>query len=202
MSLPSSRTLSSAAAASAALLLALAADARAADPEAPSSDPALTAPAEARPVLLVQVGSGVVAAAVTVPASMALGAWVGTLSGSTLSALPALLIAAVVPPVAVTLSAWLTGNWGGPERFRLNPAIWVTTGVSVASMVAAGFLGLNANEPGRVALYTAAQAVLLPAAAVGTLQWTAAPPPAQAALSPGEPRLPKVPSVPVVQFAF
>ncbi len=158
--------------------------------------------AEQRPVLLLQVGSGVAAAAIATPASIFLGQWVSSLTGSNyLGGLPALLMVVAVPPVAVTLSSWLAGNWGGPERFRLSPAIWVATGVSLAALVAAGFLGFNATEPGQVALYTAADAVLLPAAAVGMLQWTAAP--AQpVSLAPGESRLPRVASAPVVRFEF
>jgi hypothetical protein len=169
---------------------------------APTLTPPVTPDAEQRPVLLLQVGAGMVAAAVAVPASFVTASWLGTASGNVLIALPALLIAALVPPVAVTLASWAVGNWGGPARFRLNPAIWITSGVSVLALVVAGLLGLNANEPGRVALFTAAEVALLPAAAVTTMQLTAAPPAPRASLLPGEPRFRLAPSVPVVRFSF
>jgi len=187
-----------------ACLAALAVAAACAAEAAPQSAPAATATAavEHPPVLVWQVGSGVVAAAVSTPTSLALGWWLSTLTGNDLGALPALLVAAVVPPLVTTLAAWFTGSWAAPGRFGWSPALWITTGVSVASLVAAGFLGFNANEPGEVALYTAASSVLLPATAVGVMHWTAAPPPAPLSLSPSEPRLPKVASVPVVRISF
>jgi hypothetical protein len=159
------------------------------------ADPPTTASTagEQRPVLLLQAGSGVVAAAVTAPLSIWAGQWLSTLTGSDLGALPALLLAVALPPVAVSLASWVAGNWAGPGRFHLSPAIWITTGVSVATFVAAGFLGFNANEPGRLAAYTAADMVLLPAAAVITMQWTAGEP---------QPHLPKMASMPVVRFQF
>jgi hypothetical protein len=179
------------------LSFACAAGALAASSPAPRS----SAPKEEqRPTLLLQIGAGVVAAAVTAPVSVWLGQWVGSWTGSDLAALPALLLAVAVPPLAVTFSGWLAGNWGGPERYHLTPALWVTAGVSVATFVVAGLLGLNANEPGRLAAYTAADAVLLPAAAVTTFQLTAAPSPVS--LSPGEPRLPRLASMPVVRIQF
>lgn len=155
---------------------------------------------EQRPTLLLQAGVGVAAAAVTAPVSVWLGQWVGSWTGNDLGALPALLLAVAVPPLAVTLSGWLIGNWGGPERFHLMPAVWVTAGVSLATFVVAGFLGLNANEPGRLAAYTVADALLLPAAAVTTFQLTAAPAPVS--LAPGEPKLPRIASAPVVRLHF
>jgi len=151
-------------------------------------------------VLLLQIGASVVAAAVTAPVSVWTGQWVASWSGSDLVALPALLLAVALPPAAVSLAGWLIGNWGGPERYHLSPAIWVTAGVSVATFVVAGLLGLNANEPARLAAYTAADMVLLPAAAVTTFQLTAAPAPVS--LAPGEPKLPRLASMPVVRFQF
>jgi hypothetical protein len=170
----------------AALAAAVSAASALATPPPPSSSPppdthqaqgVVSAGAEDRPALLWQSGAGVAAAAVSVPASIALGSWAGTLTNSLpLAGLGGLLIATLLPPSAVTFAAWLAGNLGGPERFRWSPALWVAAGVSVASFVAAGLLGLNANEGGSVAVYTAVQAVLLPAAAVGAMQLTAAPP--------------------------
>lgn len=151
-------------------------------------------------MLLLQIGASVVAAAVTAPVSVWTGQWVASWSGSDLVALPALLLAVALPPAAVSLAGWLIGNWGGPERYHLSPAIWVTAGVSVATFVVAGLLGLNANEPARLAAYTAADMVLLPAAAVTTFQLTAAPAPVS--LAPGEPKLPRLASMPVVRFQF
>lgn len=164
-----------------------------AEPQPPTKE-------EQRPVLLLQIGTGVVAAAVTAPVSIWLGQWVGSWTGSDLGALPALLLAVALPPVAVSLGGWLIGNRGGPERYHLSPAIWVTAGVSVATFIVAGILGLNANEPARLAAYTAADMVLLPAAAVTTFQLTAAPP--GVSLSPGEPKLPRLASIPVVRLQF
>ena len=178
---------------------ALAADAAPAPAPAPAPTATAAATREQRPVLLFQVSTGVLATALATPASIYLGLWLSSLTGSDLGGLPALLLAVAGPPVAATLASWFAGNWGGPERFRWSPAIWVTTGVSLVAFVAAGFLGFNANEPGQVALFTVADAVLLPATAVGMLQWTAAP--AQVSLAPGS-RLPKVASMPVVRLEF
>jgi hypothetical protein len=167
---------------------------------AAEAPPAPAPKEEPRPALLLQAGAGVVAAAVTAPVSVWLGQWVSTWTGNDLGALPALLLAVAVPPLAVTLSGWLIGNWGGPERYHLMPALWVTAGVSVATFVVAGILGLNADEPGRLAAYSAADAVLLPAAAVATFHFTASPAPVS--LAPGESKLPRLASVPVLRLQF
>jgi len=178
------------------LSFACAAAALAETPPAPAPAPK----GEQRPTLLLQIGSGAVAAAVTAPVSIWLGQWMSSWTGSDLGALPALLLAVALPPVAVSLAGFLIGNWGGPERYHLSPAIWITTGVSVATFVVAGFLGFNANEPAQLAAYTAADMVLLPAAAVTTFQLTASPAPVS--LSPGEPKLPRLATVPVVRIQF
>jgi hypothetical protein len=125
-------------------------------------------------VLRQQVGLTLAAAAVSVPASFALGGWTSTLSGNlVLSALPALLIGTLVPPLFVSVVAWLTGNSVDPGRFSLWPSLLATTAVSIGAMVASGFLGMNANEPGRVAVFTAVEAALLPTAALATMHLTA-----------------------------
>src|SRR5262245_31795386 len=89
-----------------------AAAALAADPPRPS----LLKSAELPPALLWQSGASMAAAALSVPVSIALGAWVGTLTNSLpVAALGGLVLATLLPPPAVTFAAWLAGNWGGPE---------------------------------------------------------------------------------------
>jgi len=155
-----------------ALLLALAA----LPAPAAESSAAVAAAPHGLHLLGVELGAGAGAALVTVPASLALGSWLGTLSNDLVSAaLPGLAILAFVPPVAVVLSALFAAEALGATGLRAWPALWATLGVHLAVLVAAVLLGASARNLGDAALLTAAEMALLPATATGMLHWTARP---------------------------
>jgi hypothetical protein len=104
------------------------------------------------------------------------------------------------------------GNLGAPGSARFQPAIWVALGVHVLAIVGAVAFGVATIDLGTVALFTLVEAVLLPSAVTLTMRLTGgeasppatalAPPPRAPEPFPGREPLPRVPSVPLVAFAF
>lgn len=110
------------------------------------------------------VGSG--AALISVPASLYLGQWVGSLSNSILgAALPTLLVIGLLPPAVVTFAVWLAGNWNQPGTYRWWPALVASTVVNAGALVVGGFLGLSVGVAARVIVFTLVQALMLPTTA-------------------------------------
>ena len=101
-------------------------------------------------------------AAVVVPLSLWVGRWVGTLGSRTvLAALPALLIVAVVPPLAVVgAEAWL-GQRLELGRARWGRAVGVAIAAQVLTMVGAVWAGASARRLEDVALLTVVEAAVL-----------------------------------------
>lgn len=153
-----------------------------------------------RPSLLAgEVGAGAVAALLSVPATLWTATWLGGLSSNLfLAAVPPLVLLAVVPPLAVTLAEVLVGNALAPGQARFSPAFWVTLGTHVLAVAAGVALGLSTQRFGDVALFTLAEAVLLPTAATLTVN-TGAPQGTTYVRGPG---LPPVLSVPVFSSRF
>jgi hypothetical protein len=147
-----------------------------------------------------QMASGVAAAVVFVPASLYLGAWLGSLSNDLIwSALPALLCMGLLPPVAVTLATWIAGNWGTQGRHRLWPSLIATLIINGVSLPIAASLGLSVGLAGRVLLYTVAQAVLQPAAATALMRaWPLEP----QVLTQADPIAPRTFVVPTAAWSF
>lgn len=129
-----------------------------------------TAP-QARSATFLQLGVGAATAAVAVPASLWLGSLIGVAFPSLLaSALPALLLLAVVPPLAVVAATvWASERFAG-AHFHLQPALWITAAVHVATLVVAGFFGVSMGSLLSIALLTGVECLLLPAATTLTLQ--------------------------------
>lgn len=134
-------------------------------------------------------GTGVGAAVVAVPATLALSAWVGTLSSNlVLAAAPSMLLLLALPPLAVTGAQWLVGNLLEPGSVRLQPALWVALGVHVLAVAGAVFLGATVDTFGDAALFTLVEALALPTAVTLTLRATAPQPPPTLTRVPETPR--------------
>jgi hypothetical protein len=155
----------------------------------------------------IQFLAGAGATVVAVPAGLYLGTLLGSLTNNlVLAALPPLLLFAALPPLAVTWAEWLVGNLGAEGRARFQPALWVALGVHVLAIVGAVAFGVSTLSFGTVAVLTLAEALLLPAAVTLTMRLTPGPPTALAPRAPeplaGREPMPRVPSVPLVAFAF
>jgi len=107
--------------------------------------------------------SGFGAAALTVPASMALGHEIGKHPSNYIAAaLPGLLLLLALPPAAVFTTEYLLGRHLKLDRLRLHPAFWTALGVQLVTMVVAIAAGATTRELGRASAFAAADAVILP----------------------------------------
>ena len=183
----------------------------AAEPTPPSATLQPASPSGERP-WVIQFLAGAGATVVAVPAGLYLGTLLGALTNNlVLAALPPLLFFAALPPLAVTWAEWLVGNLGAAGTARFQPAFWVALGVHVLAIVGAVAFGVSTVSFGTVAVLTLAEALLLPAAVTLTMRLTpgtptVSPPTALAPLAPeplpGREPMHRVPSVPLVAFAF
>jgi hypothetical protein len=125
-----------------------------------------------------ELGTGAGAAVVVVPATLALSAWVGSLSSDlVLAAAPAMVLLLALPPLAVTGAQWLVGNALQPGSVRFQPAVWVALGVHVLAVTGAVLLGATVDDLGDAALFTLVEALVLPTAVTLTMRATAPVPP-------------------------
>jgi hypothetical protein len=161
---------------------------------APESARLLPEPPAARvdnPVkwMALELAAGAGAAVVSVPAALALSAWVGSLSSNlVLAAAPALLLVVALPPLAVAGAEWFVGNLLQPGSVRFQPAVWVALGVHVLAVTGAVLLGATVHDLGNAALFTLAEVVLLPVAVTATMRATSPAPPPSASRVPEPPR--------------
>ena len=126
--------------------------------------------------MALELGTGAGAALVAVPATLALSAWVGSLSSNlVLAAAPAIVLLLALPPLAVTGAQWLVGNALQPGSVRFQPAVWVALGVHVLAVTGAVLLGATVDDLGDAALFTLVEALLLPTAVTLTLRAVAPP---------------------------
>jgi len=111
--------------------------------------------------------AGSAVAIIAVPGSLYLGSWLGSLSNDLYgAAIPVLLSIGLIPPLAITAITVLVGNWGNGGKYRWWPAFLATLVINGASLAIAAYGGLSTLVFGRVVVYTLAQAVLQPGAAV------------------------------------
>src|SRR5438105_588012 len=81
------------------------------EPAAPSPTVELT-PKKESVDYGIQFGAGALAAVISVPASFYLGTALGSLSNDLIgAAIPTLLCIGLLPPLAITLTTWIVGNW-------------------------------------------------------------------------------------------
>jgi hypothetical protein len=138
--------------------------------------------------MALELATGAGAAVVAVPATLALSAWVGSLSSNLgWAAGPAVLLLVALPPLAVTGAQWLLGNLLEPGSVRFQPAVWVALGVHVLAVTGAVLLGATVHDFRDAALFTLAEAVLLPTAVALTMRATAP------GVAPSPSRVPEVP---------
>jgi hypothetical protein len=122
-------------------------------------------------LLLYEALTGVAAAAISVPVTLALSTWLGSLSSNLIvAALPSLILLVALPPLAVTGAVyWLASSF---DNARFQPAIWAALGVQVATVVVAALAGASSgNAAGYVAL-TGTGMILMPTAAILTMRLT------------------------------
>ncbi|PTL79504.1 hypothetical protein [Vitiosangium sp. GDMCC 1.1324] len=139
--------------------------------------------------MALELATGAGAAVVAVPATLALSAWVGTLSSDlVLAAVPAVVLLAALPPLAVAGAQWLVGNRLQPGSARFQPAVWVALGVHVLAVTGAVLLGATVDDLGDAALFTLVEALVLPTAVTLTMRATAPVPPPTLSRVPERPR--------------
>jgi hypothetical protein len=139
--------------------------------------------------MALELGTGAGAAVVAVPATLALSAWVGSLSSNlVLAAAPAMVLLLALPPLAVTGAQWLVGNALQPGSVRFQPAVWVALGVHVLAVTGAVLLGATVDDLGDAALFTLVEALVLPTAVTLTMRATAPVPPPTLSRVPERPR--------------
>lgn len=116
-------------------------------------------------------GIGAATTMVVTPASMALGAWIGTWSNNLYAALiPAILLVVLVPPLVTALVEHALGNalWG-KGTFKLGWSLVSGFLVQAALVVICVFAGLpGATVPG-IAIFTALDVVLLAGTTSGVM---------------------------------
>lgn len=118
-----------------------------------------------------QFGIGAGAAVVSVPLSLYLGQWLGSLSNNLIgAAVPTLLVIGLLPPALVTLATWIAGNWNQSGTYRWWPAFIATTLINAGMLVAAGYLGVSVGVLAKVIVYTLIQAVVLPGTATAVMR--------------------------------
>ena len=133
-----------------------------------SATPAGPSRGSQKPLGLMFAG-GAGAAVVSVPVALYLGSLMGTWSNQLLAAaLPSLLLVVLLPPVTVTLTEWWVVKAVTGRAPSLRPAFWWALGAQVLALVGGVALGVNTGNPTSVALFTAAEAVVLP----GVVTWS------------------------------
>jgi hypothetical protein len=149
--------------------------------------------------------AGAAGAALAVPLSLAMCTGIGEGSNNLLlSAVPALLLYLAIPPIAVAASttygeAWLFDT---PVDW-VRPALWTTLIVHAGIVFGAMAMGVSTHDLGRVAPFTLAEVLLLPATATLSDElW--APAPVQPAAIPAsqDPREPVAHVVPLLSASF
>ena len=133
--------------------------------------PSLVGTEPERPLWLLQSGAGVGAALISVPGSLYLASWLGSLTNNVYAALvPSVLLMAVLPSFAVALAVTLVGNWVSPGTYRFWPTFGITALVNIVALVIGGFTGLSVGVAARVVVFTLAEAIVLPGAATTASQ--------------------------------
>ena len=124
--------------------------------------------------MALELAAGVGVALVAVPTTLAVSAWVGSLSSELgWAAAPAMLLLVALPPLAVTGAQWMLGEVLRPGSVRFQPAVWVTLGVHVLAVTGAVLLGATVHDARDAALFTLAEVVLLPTAGMLMMRATA-----------------------------
>lgn len=158
---------------------------------------------------VLQLGAGFGAGVVSVPASLALSMWVGSLSSNLLlAALPAVAIFVALPALAVTFAEWAVGNRLSEGSARLSPAVWAAVGVQVLVMAGAMLMGVHGQNLVDVGLLTLVDAALLSGSVFGVMKLTSPRPAsapsarAPAVIDLSRPSASRVLSLPVAAWSF
>jgi len=136
---------------------------QAADPVAPGTER----------VVMYEFLAGAAAAAVTVPLTVALGTWMGSLSNHLVGAtLPALILLLALPPLIVTGVAYWAGNAIVPGSAKFSPAVFAALGVQALALVVTVAIGASSHDIGAIAAFTGAEMILLPGIVSGMMHLT------------------------------
>lgn len=140
-----------------------------------SADPRVTLSPPAPPTAPITIVDGVIASVgatvLAVPASIGLANAMTRLSPELLGGgIPALLWLGLAPPFAAHGLAALAMNLHEPGRYNLWPSIFATLGVHFGAVAVGALSGVWLGNVSHMALFTLAEAVLLPSVAV-TLTW-------------------------------
>jgi hypothetical protein len=149
--------------------------------------------------------AGAVGAAVAVPLCLAMSTGIGEGSNNLLlSAVPAVLLYLAVPPFAVAASTTYGEAWLFDTPVdRVRPALWTTLAVHAGLMFGAMAIGISTHDLGRIAPFTLAEVLLLPATATLSDElWAPAPIPPAAVPAPRDPAEPAALIVPLLSGSF
>jgi len=120
-----------------------------------------------------ELTAGVTAAAIAVPATLALAGWLGSVSSNlVLAALPALLVTALLPPAAVVAAEWGMAQWLAPDR---ETPWWALGAVALTQvgLVTCGVLaGVSVRQLPAAVVFGAIEVAVLPAMATAILRAT------------------------------
>lgn len=107
--------------------------------------------------------AGFGAAAVMVPATLALGQEIGKHPSNYLAAaLPTLLMLMTLPPAAVTVTEYFLGNHLKKGQMRFHPAFWTAIGVQLVTMVVAIAARATTHDLSDASAFAAIDSVILP----------------------------------------
>ncbi len=121
-------------------------------------------PSKPFPLKLELVHTGVASATAfaAVPSALLAGkAWGGAFSNLYVAAIPALFVAAVLPPVLVTAAVATSTHWLAPERFQWKATLGILTAVHVAALVAGSYAHVWTGNTSSLLTFAAADAALL-----------------------------------------
>ncbi len=167
--------------------LAQASDAPKAEAPASTPAPAPVAPSESKvslanrtpPSMWLQAGAGAGAALISVPLSLYLAGWIGTVISNNVyvALIPSLLVMGLLPSLAVTAAVVGIGNYYSPGTYPFWRVWGLTTLANIAALIIGGFANVTVGVFTRVLLFAICEAVVLPLVAVPSARWLAKPPP-------------------------
>jgi hypothetical protein len=114
--------------------------------------------------------AGGVAAAITVPLTLALGTWLGSLSNDLVgAALPPLLLFTIVPAFAVTGAEVVAGNMLVPGVASIHPAIWPALATTIVSIAIGSVAGVSLRNAASFSVFSLVVSLVLPAGVTAVL---------------------------------
>jgi len=107
---------------------------------------------------------GVATTAISIPSSLYLSSYIGTLSNNLYaSTLPSLLSFALLPPLITNSSEHLMHDDEVTLGTHFNSSFWAGLGTHMLFYIAGVMLGVSTQDLGKLSAFTSAEAIVLPA---------------------------------------